>query len=268
MTSHTNDELRRRFARLLGAVAHLPVRRVSHDFSDAKIVLEPLGPGYLPSISVRGFVLSSSLEIGRVIEELRALADALTEYAAGDDNGRQNDDDQEAPPAPPAPAAGAPPPAPHPPVPPPAPNRRGRPPGSRNKPKAQEPAPPETESGPGSDWHGPTTTEEPSPPPASTPVHDEPQAQLPLPNPLPVPPDLATPDVAEDQLEDGIRWLLERLEQDGGSGDPRGWAGADPASVGAAVARKLVRPLGGVEGTPVLLRLTDLGWAELERGRP
>ena len=39
-----------------------------------------------------------------------------------------------------------------------------------------------------------------------------------------------------------------------------------PELVGEAVAL-LLRPLGGVEGAPALLRLTDTGWAELEKGR-
>ena len=164
---------------------------------------------------------------------------------------------------------GGPPPPPPPVTPPLGTRRKGRPPGSRNKPKA-EPAPaPEPDGGPGSDWNGPETTEEP--PPESTPVHELP-AQLTLPNPLPEPPDLTpepTPSVVLEPppLAGNVRTLLERLEFEGGSGDPRGWPEIPPELVGEAVARCFVRPLGGVEGAPALLRLTDTGWAELEKGR-
>lgn len=256
-----NRDIRERFHRcdFLRELAALRVSEFRADFADLTIGID-VEDGCKPNIKIEGLRLEPD-ELVKVAETLAHLADTLAKFAARlragapeaeqDPNDDQDDDDQAADPAPP------------PPIPPAAPKRKGRPPGSRNKPKAEAPppAPPEPDAGPGSDWHGPATVEEP--PPESTPVHDEPQAALAFRNPIPVPPDLAPlPDPAA--LD--VRPLLLALEAEGGSGDPRGFAYGPPELVGAAVARKLVRPLGGAEGLPVLLRLTDQGWAELEKG--
>lgn len=234
-----NTQERARVAALLSELAPLRLAEFQADFADVTIAVDVHEWfGNRPTVKVEGLRLDAD-EIAATVETLAHLCDRLGGFAA-----RLRAEE-----------AGAPPPAPPPPVPPPAPRRRGRPPGSRNRAAAPpvEPAPALTPSEPEA------APEEPP----STPVHDAPAEQLTLPNPLPVPADLTpAPTLAGD-----VRALLIWLEEQGGSGDPRGVQHLPPELIGAAVARSLVRPLGGVEGAPVLLRLTDLGWAELEKGR-
>jgi hypothetical protein len=268
---------------LLSALLPLRLASFAADFADVSIAIDVQSRlGCTPTIEIKGLRLTAG-EVEATIEALAHLADRLAVFARelgaapGDEDDDQGD---EQPPAarddwpPPEERGGALPPGPPPPPPPVTPplgtRRKGRPPGSRNKTKAAPPAPPpEPDGGPGPDWNGPETTEEP--PPESTPVH-EPPAQLTLPNPLPEPPDLTPEPPPSEVLEPpplagNVRTLLERLEFEGGSGDPRGWPAIPPELVAEAVARCFVRPLGGVEGAPALLRLTDQGWAELERGK-
>ncbi len=265
---------------LLSALLPLRVASFTADFADVSIAIDVQSRmGCTPTIEIKGLRLVAG-EVEATIEALAHLTDRLGVFARElgaaapgdeddeDDDGRQDADeaarrDRVERDAGTEPAA--PPPPPPPVTPPRGTRRKGRPPGARNKPKAGPPAPLfEFDDGPGSDWNGPETTEEP--PPESTPVH-EPPAQLALPNLLPEPDDLKPDPAPVAPLAGDVLGLLERLEDDGGSGDPRGWTLIPPEVIGEAVARKLVRPLGGVEGAPALLRLTDQGWAELERGR-
>lgn len=273
---------------LLSALLPLRLASFAADFADVSIAIDVQSRmGCTPTVEIKGLRLTVG-EVEATIEALAHLTDRLGVFArelgaAGtgdeddeDEDGRQDADeaarrDRVERDAGTEPAA---PPPPPPPVTPPLGTRRkGRPPGARNKPKAAPPAPP-PEPAPSGPEAAPlpdppvafTRAPAEPPPPPSTPVH-EPPAQLTLPNPLPEPPDL-TPDPAPvAPLAGDVLGLLERLEDDGGSGDPRGWTLIPPEVIGEAVARKLVRPLGGVEGAPALLRLTDTGWAELEKGR-
>lgn len=263
----------------LGALLPLRVASFAVDFADVTIAIDVQSRlGCTPTIEIKGLRLTAG-EVEATIEALAHLTDRLAVFArelgaAGtsdeddeDDDGRQDADEAARRDGVERDAGTEPadPPPPPPPVTPPLGTRRkGRPPGARNKPKAAPPAPP-PEPAPSEPEAAPADPPA-EPPPESTPVH-EPPAQLALPNPLPVPDDL-TPDPAPvAPLADDVLGLLERLEDDGGSGDPRGWTLIPPEVIGEAVARKLVRPLGGVEGAPALLRLTDTGWAELEKGR-
>jgi hypothetical protein len=279
---------------LLSALMPLRLASFSADFADVTIAIDVQSRmGCTPTIEIKGLRLAAA-EVEATIEALAHLAERLGVFARelGAAGTGDEDDDQgdEAAPAarddwpPPEERGGALPPDPPPPPPPVTPplgtRRKGRPPGSRNRPRADPPAPPPepapsgTEAAPLPDPPADFTRAPAEPPtaPPSTPVHDEPPAQLTLPNPLPEPPDL-TPEpppsvvLEPPPLAGNVRTLLERLEFEGGSGDPRGWPEIPPELVGEAVARSFVRPLGGVEGAPALLRLTDTGWAELEKGR-
>lgn len=278
--------VRDRVRAFLASVAGLRVASFAADFADVSLTIDVQErPGCTPTIKIKGLRLAPD-EVSATVEALAHLTDRLGRFAAllrADDAGVDsplNDDDPHEEWPPPEARGGALPPDPPPPVTPPLGTRRkGRPPGARNKPKAAPPAPP-PEPAPSEPEAAPADPPA-EPPPESTPVH-EPPAQLALPNPIPVPDDLdpvgllvvpeepEPPPVAPEPTEadqGGVRWLLERLEQEGGAGDPRGWAGVLPEEIGEATARGLVRPLGGVEGAPALLRLTDAGWSELEKGR-
>ena len=242
----------------VGALLPLRVASFTADFADVSIAIDVQSRlGCTPTIEIKGLRLTVG-EVEATIEALAHLTDRLGVFARelGAAGTSDEDDDQgdEQPPPPPPPP---------PPVTPPLGTRRkGRPPGARNKPKAAPPAPP-SELAP-SGTEGAPLPDPPAPP--STPVHDEPPAQLTLPNPLPEPPDLTPEPPPPAPLAGNVRTLLERLELEGGSGDPRGWPEIPPELVGEAIDRCFVRPLGGVEGAPALLRLTDQGWAELEKG--